>query len=234
MGPVYPVTLNTPMTAYLDFCLERIRLEREREVAILDLDGTLYDLDGADGGYQGSRLENSVVEKAIEFIQRREMCSYSAANDILQQGLMDPTGLSQFLSNRYSINRDEYFRETWDINPRDYFSVERELVQRIREIQLENPDIKMILLTSSPSIWARRVIDYLGLGACFEMVITGEEFTSKIEIFNMIAQRYRPGNVVSIGDQVETDIMPAENLGMRGVEVKGPLETITVLDSIIA
>ena len=152
MGPVYPVTLNTPMTAYLDFCLERIRLEREREVAILDLDGTLYDLDGADGGYQGSRLENSVVEKAIEFIQRREMCSYSAANDILQQGLMDPTGLSQFLSNRYSINRDEYFRETWDINPRDYFSVERELVQRIREIQLENPDIKMILLTSSPSI----------------------------------------------------------------------------------
>ena len=54
---------------------------------------------------------------------------------------------------------------------------------------------------------------------CFSEVVTGEEFDEKNEIFARIAGSKAPSTMLSVGDQWETDIAPAEAVGIRGIQV---------------
>lgn len=38
----------------------------------------------------------------------------------------------------------------------------------------------------------------------------------------LLAGRYKPENIISVGDQYETDLKPAQKLGMRTLQVKNP------------
>jgi FMN phosphatase YigB (HAD superfamily) len=80
-----------------------------------------------------------------------------------------------------------------------------------------NPSAKLILLTTAPKVWAERVLAYLGIAEYFEDLYTGEKFGQKDEIFRIIAGRYQ--NATSIGDQIETDILPARAVGIKGIRV---------------
>lgn len=215
-----PVTLNTPVGDYLENCIKLIGSEEEREVYIFDMDGTLYQLDGTEDGYSGSTLESQVNKNAIEFISSRERVSLEKAYEIFQVGMSDAIGLSAFLARRYGISRADYFDIVWDINPEGI--IKNFETPRRKVSELSNSGKKIILLTSAPQIWQKRVVEYLGLQGLFESVYTGETFGTKEEIFKMLSQRYKPEKIVSIGDQEKTDIFPAEKYGIRGVLVKNP------------
>ena len=82
----------------------------------------------------------------------------------------------------------------------------------------------MILLTSAPRAWANKVLQYLKIDDCFEIKFTGDQFKSKEDIFRILAQRYNPANITSIGDQEKTDLLPAQELGMRTLKINNPTE----------
>jgi len=219
-----PVSINDSVTEYLERCVEIIRNERERNVIICDMDGTLYQIDGDSKGYPGSSLELRVNENALKLIQEREKISKEKAQLILEKALIDPVGISRFLSKRYSISRTEYFESTWNIDPEAIVQNYEAAVGALNYIKICNPSIKLILLTSAPKVWTNRVLKYLRLSDQFEVVYSGEDFEAKEEIFSMISERYRKDRIVSIGDQEETDIKPAREFGIYAVLINQPAD----------
>lgn len=211
--------IKTEITTYLDSCLNKIETEKNRQVYVFDMDGTLYQLDGKNNGYSESSLEKRVNENMLQFIIDQELCSQDKAQEILDQAIKDPVGASQYLSNQYQITRVEYFNKVWDINPKDIvknYDFAKEVISKI------NPEIKLILLTSAPKIWAQKVLSFLGIKDKFEKIITGEEYKIKSEIFEILSRQYKASNITSIGDQYKTDIEPAEILGYKSLLITDP------------
>lgn len=190
-------------------------------IYVFDMDGTVYQLDGVNNGFTGSTLESVVELNAKKFIQAKEDCDEATAQTILEQAIKDEVGVSRFLSERYGISRKDYFDFVWNINPEGIvrnFNVALRLIRRLKE----NPQRKLVLLSSAPQIWVNNVMNFLGIMEDFEGVYTGEQFDKKEEIFTMLAARYKPENVTSIGDQERTDIKPARDLGMNTLLITGP------------
>ncbi|MFH1280673.1 MAG: HAD family hydrolase [Candidatus Beckwithbacteria bacterium] len=215
-----PVSINTDPKEYLENCLKMIENEQQRQVIILDMDGTLYELDGENNGYSGSSLETKVLDNCRLFIVNKESCSPEQAEMIMNQGLRDRIGLSNFLAQRYGITRKQYFDEVWDIDPQGIVFNYQIPVEAITK--LSQTGKKLVLLTSAPQVWQQRVAKFLGIRQYFESVYTGEDFSQKEEIFSMLAQRYEPFKILSIGDQEPTDIAPAAALGLSTLLIRNP------------
>lgn len=215
------VSLNDSVVKYLDLCLKLIQREQNRPIAIFDMDGTLYELDGIDKGYSGSTLDKTVQANAKNFIRLRENCTTIQADTILQAGLADSIGLSAYLSRRYGINRVEYFNEVWNISPVGIIQYGDDTAETISALK-ERPELKLILLTSAPQVWVRLVLSHLGVSQFFESIYSGEQYGRKEEIFALLAGRYNPENIISVGEQYETDIQQAQKLGIHTFQVTNP------------
>lgn len=224
------VSLNDRVVDYLNRCLQRINDERGRTVYVFDMDGTLYRLDGVGGGYAGSSLEKRVRENATAFIATRENCSIDQANAVYESGVADRIGLSNYLSRRYGISRNDYFDSVWNIDPSPIVEQYDIPVTVLRE--LKQTTAKPILLTSAPRVWMKRVFETLGIGDVFELTYSGEQFGTKNEIFARLAGWYTPANVISIGDQEQTDIVPAKAYGFRTLLVSSPADVQNLLESV--
>jgi len=193
---------------------------KEVSTYIFDMDGTIYQIDGNPKGFRGSSLESSVIENAKQFVQQKENCSEEAAQQIVQEGLKDGVGLSNYFSKRYGISREEYFQITWNISPENIVQNFEIAVEIIRS--LKKDEKYLILLTSAPEIWQQIVTGFIGILPYFDEVYTGEKFGSKTEMFELFAGRFVPEMVMSVGDQMTTDIEPAEKFGMQTLLVSSP------------
>lgn len=216
-----PINIKFNVTDYLDRCSQIVESEATRQVMIFDMDGTLYQLDGKNNGYSGSTLESTVNQNIINFICQKEDISTNQAIEIFKQAISDPVGASQFLSNRYQISRKDYFNNVWNINPKNIVKDYQKSIETILNIP---PQVKLILLSSSPMIWINQVISYLGIKDKFETIYSGEDFKFKKEIFQKISRLYLPQNITSIGDQQDTDIQPAADLGFKTLLIKKPTD----------
>ena len=123
-------------------------------------------------------------------------------------------------SNVTAVSRLDYFNVVWNINPDGLITNYQTQVEVIK--QLARSGKKLILLTSAPKVWQTQVTDFLGISQVFESVYTGEDFGQKAEIFSILAQRYQPEKIISVGDQRESDIDPADALGMETLLVTNP------------
>ncbi|MDH5533728.1 MAG: HAD family hydrolase [Candidatus Pacebacteria bacterium] len=200
------------------------------KTAIFDMDGTLYQIDGSATGYKDSSLEKEVNKNALKFILDAEGCSQLEAESILQEALQDEIGISSFLSERYQITREDYFNTIWDISPVGIvknFETAIQIVNQMKEL-----DLTMILLTAAPTVWQKAVIEYLELMTIFDEIYTADSFKNKGEIFKQLAQRFSPSSSISIGDQVESDIKPAEELGFLTLLVNSPNDLTQLLQMI--
>jgi len=80
------------------------------------------------------------------------------------------------------------------------------------------------LLTAAPRVWALKVLSHLKLQKVFgENLYTGEPILRKPnpQVFQQIADNFgvKPNQVFSIGDQEDTDIIPAKKIGMKTIRV---------------
>ena len=194
------------------------------------MDGTLYEIDGKNNGYLGSSLEKKVNENAFKLIQDKERSSPEEAKKILEAALQDRIGISNYLSNRYNMTRRKYFDLVWNISPVGIvqnYEIAVEIIKKINKLNLN-----IILLTAAPITWQQTVISYLGLNDSFSETYTGESFEDKGEIFEQLAQRFSPTTTISIGDQFDSDIKPAESLGFLTILVKSPNDLQQLLNLI--
>lgn len=216
-----PISINDTLLQYLDRCLVSINREQNRSVAIFDMDGTLYQLDGKNNGFSGSSLDQQVQKNALQFIIDHENCSNEEAEKVLREGIADDIGLSAYLSRKYSITRHQYFDTVWNISPEGIIKNDAYSKKVISDLK-KDPSLKIVLLTHSPRVWAMQVLKYLQVDQYFETVYTGDRHGQKNEVFEMLSKRYKPSNIISIGDQYETDLFPAKNLGMHTYQIYKP------------
>jgi len=194
---------------------------------VFDMDGTLYQIDGNNNGYKNSSLEKNVHKNALRFILKTENCTKKEAKVILNLALKDKIGISNFLSKKYSISRENYFNVIWDISPAEIvqnFEIAVQIVNQIKALGLN-----LILLTAAPKIWQKTVIEYIGLNNVFDEIYAADSFTDKEEIFKKLSQKFSTKSILSIGDQLETDIKPASKLGFLTFLVKTPNDLPLIL-----
>lgn len=228
-----PFTINTLVVDYLENCKNAVENESNREVIVLDMDGTLYTLVGQ-GGYGGSELRQAVERNALSYI--KSLVADENADAVLKAGLADPVGVSAYLEREYGVPRQQYFDQVWDIDPANYIVRNQQLESELRQAsggKFGSEKQKLVLLTASPRAWAKKIIEYLGLQGVFETVYTGETYGTKSEIFEMLSGRYSVEKVTSIGDQLGSDVAPATAIGMNGVLVYSPDQTLQTLREIM-
>lgn len=119
----------------------------------------------------------------------------------------------------FGIDRYRYFAATWNLEPKKYLKPNGDLVPMMEQVCG-----RAAVLTSAPFVWARKVLSFLGIDKYFgDSVFTGEGDIRKPnpEAFRKVLRFLNcpPEQVFSIGDQEQTDILPAKTLGMKTIIV---------------
>lgn len=218
--------INNQAILVLNF-LEKIGLTKIPELIIFDMDGTIYQLDGENGQFQGSTLEKEIEQSAISFILEKENCTPEKAREIWDQANSGERA-SYNLSEKFGISREKYFEAVWGtVDLTKIISEEnRQTVKKTFEA-LKTFGIECQILTAAPKVWANKVIEFFRIEPFLAKTTTAEEYTNKVEIFQQVPN---PDRSVSIGDQLETDILPAQNLGLSTFQVtpQKNLNTLTI------
>ncbi len=198
-------------------------MSKKIEVAIFDLDGTIYNLGTA--SFQTSNLWIQVKQYYLNLITDTIDVSSpeSVFLELCNREKISWKPISLSLAELIWKTRQEVFELTWWLlKPSDIIMDEKispDFLLELREWWL-----RLVLLTAGPSIWAHKALEYLNIKIFFDEIITAEMYSNgKWEIFNkFIADWYLPETIVSIGDQIHSDILPAQALGISTCHVSGP------------
>lgn len=190
----------------------------------VDLDGTLYHFKGEGEGlitFGKSEFAQTIRGNTYRFLQERlgkSEVEAIAEFDRIYTAYNSEVSLA--VEQEYGIDRYDYFRATWDVDPADFISPEGNVREAISVLQG-----RMALLTAAPRIWAIRAITFLKVDDLFTTIYTGEPDIRKPspEIFRQVVADFDVPveYAVSIGDQDYSDIKPAKSIGMKAIR-KGP------------
>lgn len=189
---------------------------------IFDLDGTIYRFKGPDGsGFASSMFYADLKQKIVDYIARKIAVDSDEAARIIGAVDREFQGeLSIGFEKRFSIDRYEYYEQTWGRMEIDrYVAADPELAANMSQFTGRS-----VLLTAAPRVWADKVLVRLGLTDIFgERIISGEPDLRKPSpvVFRqarlLLGAEY--GDITAIGDQNDTDIIPAKSLGMKTIIV---------------
>lgn len=191
-----------------------------KPLLILDLDGTLYDFDnGKTKNFKKSRVYKAVKSNACKFIAQKQRTSINEAQKIYKKVVIEFDGeVSIGLEKTFGIDRYEYFKAAFDLNPKDFIT-KKDLRPFIKGLKTD-----IAILTGAPKVWADVVLDYLNLTEYKEKLFTGESDIRKPnpKAFEQVCSslKFAPANCISVGDQLKTDIIPAKSLGMKTILIK--------------
>ena len=193
---------------------------KKDKLIIFDLDGTLYQFQG--GSFKNSGLEKMVLKNALKYIQDRLQKTLPEAQKILQK-IRDEYGedISIALEERYNCSRKDYFDSVWNIEAKGVIR-ESGLVRDI--IKKLNKKYALLLVSDGAEVWINNALRELGIEKYFKGRILagdGDKRKSLGNRFSMIPKGYgfKPGDIVVIGDQEKTDIIPAKEQGLKTIFV---------------
>ncbi len=199
------------------------------KTAIFDMDGTIYQLDGDNDGFINSTLHKIIKRNTINYFSRKENISPEEAILLIQEINTKHSHMSLYVADHYHISRKDFFDQVWDIEPQGIVSNFRDSIEVLKE--LSKTGIELILVTQAPSIWQNKVFTLMGIQNVFKQVITAENFLNKTEVFPNIAKGLNPKTVIAIGDQLDSDIAPAQELGFYTFHVKSPNDLLKLLEN---
>jgi putative hydrolase of the HAD superfamily len=190
---------------------------------IFDLDGTLYQFaPGRNITFGQSVFYADLCKRIDNFFASELKLSPKAAAKVISDLNTEFNGeLSLGLERKFGVDRYKYFDATWGCDPKDYITPDPKLSTEMSFFKNN-----ALLLTAAPRTWAQKVLEHLGLSDVFgENIITGDPDIRKPnpQVFSLAAAKLgvHPSKIVSVGDQNETDILPAKSLGMTTLIV-GP------------
>jgi phosphoglycolate phosphatase len=192
---------------------------------IFDMDGTLYQFPNGTT-FSSSPLGEAVKENVTSFIAEEFKLQDDEARLKYRELQMQYDGeMSLGLEQEFSIDRMSFFEETWGIDPENVIVPEPNLKDELAQLS-----IRCALLTSAPRVWATRVLGYIDVINIFDdLIFTGEPDIRKPnpEAFRAIAKilGLDANQIVSIGDQEYSDIIPAKEVGMRTVRIGKNVQT---------
>ncbi len=195
-------------------------MKKNNNLIIFDLDGTLYELRG--GSYQKSRLRRSIFNNARNYIAKKFSKSKIEARQIIN-AIQEKYGeqISIGLEKEFGIDRYDYFNAVWDISA---FGIVKK-TRGLRKILLAlKKNYDFALVSDAPRVWIDNVLKELKVQDIFRDNIFSGEGNNRKEFGNAFSNVARELKInfydcISVGDQENTDIIPAKKLGMRTIFV---------------
>lgn len=197
---------------------------------IFDLDGTLYDFWGTTFGT--SRLWVKVKERYFMLIQEWDLWDPSGLyNGMIEVERKEKIGISQQLANVTWKTRWEILALIWwpidtgSVIENDHYS--KQIIPALSEM-----DKQIFLVTAAPKIWASKALEFMALSQYFQQVLTLEDFGSlKKEAFSRIQKEswIEVDQFISVGDQMHSDIVPAEELWMQSLYVTSQKDLLNLI-----
>ena len=182
------------------------------------MDGTLYKFKG--DSFRNSGLYGVVIENTVSYICNKLGKTKLEAQEVLDAILKKyGNSISIGLENEFKIDRYDYFNSVWNINAKKYVKFDSTISAFLLELQ---KNFDLVLLSDAPVIWISRVLDYLGIMEIFKNNIFSGEGDARKEFGNAFEKICKTMNIkvnrcIVIGDQEETDIIPAKKIGMKAV-----------------
>lgn len=183
------------------------------------MDGTLYDFDQQPGQtFAKSQFYADMRANSYLFLADALGVSLAEGEKLFLELKSKYDGeISLGVEQEFGIGRDEYFNNTWNMDPTGYISKDEGLPEALGDLRGD-----VALLTAAPRIWTNNVLSYLNLTTIFEgRIYTGEPDLRKPNplVFQGIADDFNipPTRMVSVGDQEYSDIAPARSIGMKTI-----------------
>jgi len=196
-------------------------MENQKKTIIFDLDGTLSELKG--GTFKNSGVYRAVLKNTEKYIRNKLDKTEDEARKILKDILNEyGESISIALEEKFNLNRYDYFRAVWDISVGSYIKRNR----RVRNVLIGlKKDFDLVLISDAPKIWIERILNELKIRDIFSdnRIFSGEgnvrkEFGNAFAVITKVLH-VKPENCIVVGDQEETDIIPAKRLGMKTILV---------------
>ena len=187
---------------------------------IFDVDGTFYKFRQRvkDGDRIVLPIRNEVIERGIDFIAKRLYVSVEAAARISRDCIDQYGSVGLGLERAHGVNRQDYINAAWNVDPSKYIDKD----ERLRELIL-GIEPKKAVLTASPSVWIKNVLNLLDVGDVFDGYWFGDDeetkkpntgaYTQILDAFGMPAEQ-----TLIVDDEIK-NLMPAKELGMTTVLV---------------
>ena len=200
---------------------QKITNENEKnKLIIFDLDGTLYKLKG--GSFANSKLYKKILQNAVEYIQKNlNISRREAQKTLIKIKNKHGENISVALESEFGLDRYNYFKEVWNIDPEKYIEKYANLEDVLTKLSKE---YKFILMSDAPKVWIENVLKELNVKDFFEdNILSGEGKKRKIygNRFDGLLSKNNldPKNVLVVGDQENTDIIPANKFGFKTIYI---------------
>lgn len=197
------------------------------KLVIFDMDGTLYNF--KHGSFWKSDLKRIILLGVIGFIKSKLNKTDREAKNILQEIRLEyGEHISVGLEKKYGVNRIEYFKNVWNLKPKDLVKPAPELRSFLS--RLIDRGYYIVLVSDAPRVWITNVLRYLEIDDLFDgKIFSGESdnrkaFANKINNLMKILN-YQPKDCIVVGDQEKTDIIPAKKSGATAVFVNSQKES---------
>ncbi|PIR92709.1 hypothetical protein COU01_00350 [Candidatus Falkowbacteria bacterium CG10_big_fil_rev_8_21_14_0_10_44_15] len=200
---------------------------KKKKLIIFDMDGTLYAF--KEGSFAKSALKKQVLENAKNYIANVLKKSTTEAENILM-GIEKKYGesISIAMEKEFGINRYDYFNIVWNIPAERFIDYNPELKTFLLNIAQE---YDYVLVSDAPSVWVNNVLQMLDIRDMFQGKIYAGEGDRRKGLYNKfqynIASKFgcKSADCVVVGDQENTDIIPAKQNGMRTILVSDKTES---------
>ena len=203
------------------------------KVIIFDLDGTLYANPQvlqmfAEAAYHlFAEVKKIPIATAKEMIEERraqlkQEKGFTVPYTITLKSLGIPTELWHEANIRY-------------FNPGDYLKADARLKTTLQNL---GKNYKLAVLTNNNETQTQRILHALGVEKLFDYIFNYNSY--KIikpdpEVYKRAVEKMEVGyeECLVIGDRVEVDLYPAQKLGMKVFEVRGPEDIYNLPDLLL-
>lgn len=192
------------------------------KVILFDLDGTLY---------KSPEVRKKFAEAAYHALAKLKKISVKEAKSMIEEtreklkekhGFPVPYTLTLV---RFGMPVEMWHKENIDFfDPRDYLSQNGELKEMLLGLRKR---CRLAILTNNNEVQAQRILEALQVGDLFDRVFSYNSFKTmkpNPEFFMKAAKEMdvNPDECLVVGDRYSVDLIPAQDLGMKIYEVKGP------------
>jgi len=193
---------------------------RNFSTLIFDLDGTLIKF--PEGNFKESKFFERILNNAETFLSSELNFSKDKSKYEIKK-LKEKYGeeLSVGVEEIFGIKREIFLNQVWDIKDESFVKANRGL----RDVLLDlNSRYSLFIISDAPKVWINFVLNKISIQDIFQNKIFSGESNYRKSIKNAFSffinkNKIEPKECISIGDQEDTDIIPANKLGMGTVLV---------------
>ncbi|MCK4940683.1 HAD family hydrolase [candidate division WOR-3 bacterium] len=192
------------------------------KVILFDLDGTLY---------KNPEVRKKFAEAAYHALAKLKKISVEEAKSMIEEtreklkekhGFPVPYTLTLI---RFGMPVEMWHKENIDFfDPRDYLSENGELKEMLLGLRKR---CRLAILTNNNEVQAQRILEALQVRDLFDRVFSYNSFKTmkpNPDFFKKATKEMdvNPDECLVVGDRYSVDLIPAQDLGMKIYEVKGP------------